>query len=94
MVVGRGHERVELGKCSVVGFDIEIVRYVVAMVSLRRREAWVEPDRVDAERPDVPQLLRQTKKVTDPVAISISEGSYIHLVNRSASPPGSNHHGA
>jgi hypothetical protein len=58
-----------------------IVADVVAVVAQRRRIKRHEPDRVDAELPDVAELRGEPLEITDAVVVRIEEGLDVHLIN-------------
>lgn len=47
--VGFGEQAVEILQGAVHRVDVFVIRDVVAEVHLRRRKAWSDPDRIDAD---------------------------------------------
>ena len=65
----------------------QVVGHVVAGVHEGRREAWVEPDRVDAQPLQVVQVGDDAREVTDPVAVRVGERLWVDLVDDGVSEP-------
>ena len=80
-------QRIEILDRPEVRVDASIVGDVVAPVTVRRREGRVEPDAVNAEPVEVVQAPAKAYEVADTVAVRISEGPRIRLVENAAVPP-------
>ena len=83
-----GDERLGLGQGPEQRVDRTVVGDVVAGVGHRRRIPRVQPDRVDAEVPDVRQAAADSLDVADAVAVPVGEAAWVDLVRDGIAPPG------
>ena len=67
--------------------DAQVVGHVVARVDERRREARVEPDRVDAQRAQVVEVVDHAAEVADAVAVGVGERLGVDLVQHGIGQP-------
>ena len=81
---------------SVIPVNVHVVRNIIAEIRIRRRVDRGKPDRVHAKALDIVQLLQNAEKVTNAVAVSVTEAAHPDLVNRHFLVPlcfrQSNHH--
>ncbi len=76
-----------LGQGAEERVDGAVVRHVVTVVRHRRLVPRVDPNRVDAERPEVGQPGTETGDVADTVAVRVGETADVDLVDDGAAPP-------
>ena len=81
-------EVAEVAQAPVGGMDLPVVRNVVAVVTERRRIEGQEPEGGDAQALQVVELLDQTLEVADPVAVAVTKGTNVRLVNDGVLVPG------
>src|SRR5690606_1605724 len=70
------------------GVDPAVVGDVVAAVGHRGGVPGGEPERVDAEVPQVGQARADAREVAHAVAVGVGERADVHLVDDRVAPPG------
>ena len=81
------HERQEVPSRAVARMNVVVVGDVVAVVAERRRIERLQPDRRDAERLDVVELLRQPAEVADAVVVAVEESADVQLIDDRVAVP-------
>src|SRR5258708_1593320 len=61
--------------------DIRVVGDVVAIVAQRRGIEGQEPEDAHAQVLEIAEFPRQPRKVADPIAVRVTEGAYVRLVD-------------
>src|SRR5260221_13757268 len=72
---------------SIRGMHVIVVRYVITVIAEWRGIERKQPDRGDAEVPQVIELTEQPLKVSDAIIIGITKGLDMELVNYCAFKP-------
>ena len=80
-LVRRGQKLLEVLDGSVTGVDTQVVRDIVAVILERRRKEREKPEAGDAQVLKVIELLDQTLKVSDSVAIAVKKSPNVKLVD-------------
>ena len=88
--VGVCEERVEVGERPEARVDVRVVGDVVAVVGTRRGVERRQPDRVDAEIPQIAEPRTDSGEVAEAVAVGVGEAADVDLVEDGVAPP----HGA
>lgn len=82
-----GHQLIEILQRPELRLYLFVVRYVVAVVDVRRLIDRVEPDRIDAELGDIGQLLLHPTDVANAVGVGILETPRVDLIDNRPTPP-------
>ena len=78
----RGREkRLKIRERSVVRIDVVVIGDVVAVIAQRRRIKGQKPDRGDAQFLEIIELLDQSAKIADAVAVAVVEGLDVQLID-------------
>ena len=77
-------EHLEILDRSVHWVNVEIIGDVIAVVLERRREKGQQPEAGDSQILQVVQLLNQTLKIADAVAVAVLEGTDVEFVDERA----------
>ena len=84
-------ERVHLFVRPVARGDSVVIAHVVTRVLKRRGEAWIDPDRVDAERLKIIQLTENARQIPDSIAVRIMKALRIELIEDRGIQPARRH---
>src|ERR1035438_8720180 len=71
----------EIFKGPIPGMNRPIVRDVVAVIAQGRREKRHQPDRIDSEFLHIIELLRESLKISNAIAVAVKECAYVDLVD-------------
>jgi hypothetical protein len=74
-------DQLEVVQCSVGGIDVDVIGNVVAVVAQGRGKKGKEPDAGDAEVLQVVKAREQTGEIPNAVAVGVSEGAHVKLID-------------
>ena len=87
-------QSVSVSQSAEGGVDGAVVGDVVARIGHRGRIPGAEPDRVDAQVPEIGQPGTDASQVAGPVAVAVGEAAHVQLVDGGVAPPGGKGHGS
>ena len=85
--MGFGQHRIERRHVTEDRVDIAVVADVIAEIGHRRSVERRDPERIDTKPRELSEMRTYALKVADPIAIRVSEGPGIDLVEDGLSPP-------
>lgn len=85
--VGFSEQAVKILQVPEFGIDGVVIRNIIAEVDIRRRINGGEPNAVDAELPQVVEVLDDACQITDTVRITVLKGTRVNLVDNAIFPP-------
>ena len=86
-LVGAGQQLVEIGHGAELFHDLLIVGDVVAVVVVGGAVDGAHPDDVDAQFLQIVQLADDTAQIADAIAVAVTEGAGVNLIDNTFFPP-------
>jgi hypothetical protein len=93
-IVRLRHQPVEIGERAEQRINLARIGHVVAEILHRRAEERRDPDRVDAKRGHVIELLDDAGQIAPAIAVGVAEARGIDFVDDGAPPPLAIMHGS
>ena len=81
------NQLVKVGKRSIFGIHITIIRDIISEILLRRGKERADPDGIHPQRGNIVQTRRYARQIANSVAVGVLKGPRIDLIDDGSFPP-------